>query len=330
MTDAAHPLETIDERPGERPPDLSVLMPLRNSERIVGDAVASVLQQRDCIAEIVISDDQSTDDTLAAARRVVADWRGPHHVGVLRTTRRLAVDHVGALASVATARLLVQAHGDDISLPGRMARLMAIHRDSEPSLITSLAKTMTDAGIIDDSMSAGWSEGLLPLVSFAVQNPRGMLAGARYAIDRRVFEHFPRLDSSYLRSGHDALQAFRAWLLSGVWLCAEPLILRSSGPDQWSRRLWDDRRQASRDFGYSLRRLGVMRAMLRDLAHAREHGMAAADRVERAQHLVTQGIWVVAQKLLDARDELHDRGLVAMWVEEDALERANREPRPPE
>src|SRR5439155_18474810 len=47
-------LEPTEDRPGEGTPELSVLMPLYNSARIAGDAVASVLRQEGCIAEILI------------------------------------------------------------------------------------------------------------------------------------------------------------------------------------------------------------------------------------------------------------------------------------
>jgi glycosyltransferase involved in cell wall biosynthesis len=300
-------------------------MPLRNSESVVAAAIASVLEQRDCVAEILISDDQSTDGTLAAARDAVASWRGPHHVRVLRATRRLAIDHIGALAALATSRLLVQAHGDDIALPGRLARLLAIHRRDAPALITSLCRSASGTGIVSDTAPKGWIEGFVPLISFVAWNPRGIMAGSRYALDRRVFEDFPRLDSSYLRIGHDALQAFRAWLVAGVWFCPDHLILRSGRPGQWSSRLWDERWMASRHFGFALHRLGVMRAMLTDLAHAREHKTVAADRIARAQELVTEGIGQMVEKLIDARDELSGLGLAPMWVAEETLQQINQD-----
>ena len=93
-------LEPIEERPGEGTPELSVLMPLYNSARIAGDAVASVLRQEGCIAEILISDDQSSDGTLAAAREALAGWRGPHRIRLFRSRRRLAHRRSHELAAV--------------------------------------------------------------------------------------------------------------------------------------------------------------------------------------------------------------------------------------
>ncbi len=51
-------------------------MPVYNTESLVGTAVASVLGQQNCVADILISDDQSPDGTLAAVRRTVEAWRG--------------------------------------------------------------------------------------------------------------------------------------------------------------------------------------------------------------------------------------------------------------
>jgi len=315
-------LEPIATWAGERPPDLTVLMPVRDSAPLVEAAVASVLAQEGCVAEILISDDQSSDGTLEAVRRTVAAWSGAHHVRLLRTTRRLAIDHLGALVAIAAAPLLVQAHGDDVSLPGRLARLLAIHRAHGPLLITSRVQWRRRSGLHEEPMLPGWEEGWLPFERFAAHNP-GFMAGARYAIDRRVFDCFPRLDSAYLPIGHDDLQSFRAALLGGVWFCAEPLLVCTRHSRQWSMRLWDLRRPASRAFGFRLHRLGVLRAMLRDLAHAAEHGIVPAGRIEAMRTVLMAGVEQSLTALLDARDELHRQGLSPLWIEEQVLARSN-------
>ena len=47
-------------------PEVSVIIPTRNRRALVCEAVASVLAQRDCVAEVIVVDDGSTDDTGAA------------------------------------------------------------------------------------------------------------------------------------------------------------------------------------------------------------------------------------------------------------------------
>ena len=316
-------LEPIEERPGEGAPEVSVLMPLYNSAGIAGEAVASVLRQQGCIAEILISDDQSSDDTLAAARDALATWRGPHRVRVFRSRRRLIIDHIGALVAIATRPLLVQAHGDDVSRKDRLAKLLAIHRESGASLITSLASKPVGERLVHEPLPEDWSAGPVRLISVVVSNPNAILAGARYAVDRRVYDLFPRLDSDYLPIGHDSLLAIRASLLGGVWFCAEHLILRPERRRQWSNRLWDNRTWETGRFGYCLHRMGVLRAAFRDLVHVKKEQTVPAEKIQSAAQLLTQVSQTVMNEMLDARDILHRRGLAPMWVRDDTIEKAN-------
>ena len=316
-------LEPIEERPGEGTPEVSVLMPVYNSARITGEAVASVLRQQDCIADILISDDQSSDDTLAAARAALAAWRGPHRVRVFRSRRRLVIDHIGALVAIATGPLLVQAHGDDLSRQDRLARLLAIHRETGASLITSLASKPVAGGLEHEALPENWPAGPVPLIRVVVSNPNAILAGARYAVDRRLYDLFPRLDSDYLTIGHNSLLAIRASLLGGVWLCPEPLILRPERRRQWSNRLWDNRTWETGRFGYCLHRMGVLRAAFRDLVHVRDQQTVPAEKIQSAAQLLTKASQTVVNEMLDARDRLQRRGLAPMWVKEDTIEKAN-------
>jgi glycosyltransferase involved in cell wall biosynthesis len=318
-------LEPIEERPGEGVPEVSVLMPLYSSARIAGDAVASVLRQEGCIADILISDDQSPDGTLAAARQALAGWRGPHRVRLFRSRRRLIIDHIGALVAIATGNLLVQAHGDDISRRGRLARLLALHRESGASLITSLASKPVGERLQDEPLPENWPAGRVPQLRVVASNPNGILSGARYAVDRRVYDLFPRLDSDYLPIGHDSLLAIRASVLGGVWLCGEHLILRPERRRQWSNRLWDNRTWETGRFGYCLHRMGVLRAAHRDLAHVSKHKTVPADKIQAASKILTRASAIVVNELLDARDKLQRRGMAPMWVAEDVIEKGNIE-----
>ena len=318
-------LEPIAERPGEGAPEVSVLMPLYNSARIAGDAVTSVLRQEGCIAEILISDDRSSDGTLAAAREALAGWRGPHRIRLFRSRRRLIIDHIGTLVAIATGNLLVQAHGDDISRRGRLARLLAIRRESGASLITSLASKPLAAGFEDESLPENWPAGPVPLIRVVASNPNGVLAGARYAIDRRVYDLFPRLDSGYLPIGHDSLLAIRASLLGGVWLSADHLIVRPPRRRQWSNRLWDNRTWETGRFGYCLHRMGVLRAAHRDLAHVGKQQTVPAERIRSATAILTRVSAIVVNEMLDARDKLQRRGMAPLWVTDDVIEKANLE-----
>ncbi|BBK40640.1 hypothetical protein STVA_06600 [Allostella vacuolata] len=318
-------LEPLVQRPGDRPAELSVLMPVRNTETMVGAAVASVLGQQDCVAEILISDDQSSDRTLEVVCRTLDAWRGPHHVRVLRTTRRLKIDHLGALVAAASGRLLVQAHGDDVSYPRRLAELRDIHHRTGASLVSSRVVWKTDKEQFEETMPPDVAEGWIPLRKLVERNP-GMLAGARYALDRRIYELFPPLDSSYLAIGHDALQPFRAALLGGAWFDPRPLLQCGRHAGQWTHRLWDIHLPAAGRFGIRLHRLGVMRAMIRDLEYAARNDLLPPERIADVRTLVLTAIGGVLDAMLMQREELCRAGYEPAWLTEEELARINREP----
>ena len=52
---------------GSDQPEISIVVPIYNCEKFVVDAVTSVLNQEGVVAEILISDDASTDNTFIVA-----------------------------------------------------------------------------------------------------------------------------------------------------------------------------------------------------------------------------------------------------------------------
>lgn len=312
-------LEPILERQGARAPDVGIVMPIRNSQSRIGVAVRSVLAQGDCVADILISDDQSTDDTLGGARRAIEEWRGPHRVRLFRTARRLAIDHLPTLVGASEQRFVVQAHGDDEQLPARAATQRDVHRRSGASLVSCVAFQIRGQTVRREVLPEGISEGLLPASRLAGGTPIHMLSGSRLALDRRLYDAFPRLDSQYLAIGHDMLKSWRALLLDGIWVGAAPLLAVHWHDGQWSNRLWDTRRPESTVFASMLHRLAMLRALRRDIAHVEANGTVPAERIAEIRRL-SQNVWHQAvERLLDAREALHRQGLEPAWTDVDEL-----------
>ncbi|MCX7646471.1 MAG: glycosyltransferase family 2 protein [Rhodobacteraceae bacterium] len=101
---------------------VAVIIAARDAEATVGDAVASALAEPE-VAEVVVIDDASGDDTAGAARRAAGrDGR----LAVHRAARNLgpaAARNLGIARS--SAPLVAVLDADDLLLPGRFAPLLA-------------------------------------------------------------------------------------------------------------------------------------------------------------------------------------------------------------
>jgi glycosyltransferase involved in cell wall biosynthesis len=106
----------------------TILVIAYEMQAMIGDAVRSALAQT-VPCEIIVSDDCSPDGgaTLAAARKAVEGYAGPHRVTVRSTPRNLGLcPHLTELASLATGDVLVCIGGDDVAYPQRTAKLLEV------------------------------------------------------------------------------------------------------------------------------------------------------------------------------------------------------------
>jgi len=108
-------------------PEVSVLLPCRDVETTIDQAIGSVLDERAITLQVIAIDDGSRDGTGAR----LAAWaaRDPR-VHVVRT------EGVGIARALATAldaarapEWIARMDGDDVSLPGRLARQIAALRE---------------------------------------------------------------------------------------------------------------------------------------------------------------------------------------------------------
>ena len=72
--------------------------------------------------EIIVSDDSSGDGTLAAVQTALQGYAGPHRVIVRGTPRNLGLcPHLQELVAIASAPVVFNSAGDDVSMPDRVA-----------------------------------------------------------------------------------------------------------------------------------------------------------------------------------------------------------------
>jgi glycosyltransferase involved in cell wall biosynthesis len=131
------------------PLTVSVALCTHNGELYVAEQVASILGQSLAPAEIVLSDDASTDGTVAAVRRVVDGFAASNGsapmLRVIENATALGVAGNFAQAIAATSGDLVAlSDQDDVWHPERLERLAAAF-DREPGL----ALVHSDARLVD-------------------------------------------------------------------------------------------------------------------------------------------------------------------------------------
>ncbi|HCH65840.1 MAG TPA: hypothetical protein DFR83_23765 [Deltaproteobacteria bacterium] len=206
-------------------PRVSLLMPTYRAQHYVGAALQSALAQTWPNLEVVLCDDASDDDTWREVQRVVADYRGPHTLTVHRQERNLGPYGNGFdTLRRSTGEVVAFAYGDDISVPRRIERLMAVRAQTgakvvssaylmgpDPSGAPALVKVDRPAGIVpvDELLTTSWNETML---------------GASYLMDREIWSFFGIFDDTLLARGGDHVIPLRGALLGGFAYVPEPLL----------------------------------------------------------------------------------------------------------
>ena len=126
---------------------ISVLMPVRNGEAYLAEAVESVLAQTHRELELLVVDDGSDDETPS----ILASCRDPR----LQVVRQEPAGLVPALRrALAEARgdVLARMDADDVSLPERLERqLRALGADERLAVVGCAIETIDDTGRVTGS-----------------------------------------------------------------------------------------------------------------------------------------------------------------------------------
>lgn len=144
--------------------------------------------------EIIVSDDSSGDDTLARVRQHLDGYAGPHRVIVRGTPDNLGLcPHMQGLAELASAPILFNSAGDDVSKPERVAKtLLEFAAHPQAQIVGSRTDDIDAQGRL---IEAG-VRGLPRVVDQHWLIRRGKLAtilGATMALRRDLFLRFPPL-----------------------------------------------------------------------------------------------------------------------------------------
>jgi glycosyltransferase involved in cell wall biosynthesis len=218
----------VDLVSGTETPLVTVLFPTFNQEAWVGESLASVLGQVGVPCHIMICDDASTDKTFEIVYRMAVTYAAEpaplHTVTLRRNSVTLVRQNIHMMSRSARCDIVIQAHGDDISLPHRMATIEMAYRDPAVLFVTS------DMALIDESGAA--MENLEPAPGRAeiycdtVLGRPYWLIGAVESWRRSFLNQWPALDQDYAPASHDRIIPLRAALQGGAICLTEKLVIR--------------------------------------------------------------------------------------------------------
>lgn len=214
---------------------VSVAMCTRDGERFIEDQIRSILGQSVRPSQIVISDDASSDETVALVTTTIATWRVDHpeaalDVVRLHNPRALGVAENFARAIAAcTGELVALSDQDDVWSPHRLERMVGVF-ESRPELIL----LHTDAKLIDaegrtigpslfDSLGVGTAtrRAIHSGRAFEVLMKRNIVTGATTVFRRRVAHLAAPFPPDWI---HDEWLAIVASIAGEVDLLEEALV----------------------------------------------------------------------------------------------------------
>lgn len=316
------PLDTfVEVATASDAPRLSILVPLYEQAAFVRQALESVLAQRGVVAEILISDDASTDASFATACEVLREHlaRGTaHRILLRRGSRRLWRDHLALLVDTAGCDIVMQAHGDDISHPDRAAMICFVMASApEIAMVASEAQTIDahgralDPALPIDPQRIAIEHMTLP----AIIEGHPCLIGFSQAWRRSAMRPFARLETAYTPVAHDRTLALRAALVGEVRLIRAQLVQRRDHPMSGTQLSIFEPDTDGR-FGCALIRLSSLRAMHRDATAAHALGLIDSATHDRILEQIGGLRRSASEAMLDAYHQLCLAGRVPVWLHE--------------
>lgn len=127
-------------------PLVSILMPARNSEQFIAEAVQSVLAQTYSNWELIIIDDASTDRTWEIAQKLVA---ADSRIRLLRNAERVNIgESMNRLLAAAKGRIIARMDSDDIMLPERLEKQVAfLEEHPEVGIVGGYLRDISESGL---------------------------------------------------------------------------------------------------------------------------------------------------------------------------------------
>lgn len=194
-----------------------------NQQDTVGEAIAGALAQDYPNLEIVISDDASTDDTVAVVEDCLRGYSGLHRVLVHRNSCNLGIGgNISEAVRRSSGELIFITAGDDVSVPERVSTVVNfwLKHEKQPDLIACYLYDMDDRGQIHGVRQIANLDKYRSLEDWTRQPPH--VIGAAQAWTRRLFDRFDGIPRGVV--GEDMVMAFRAIALGAARTLPLPLV----------------------------------------------------------------------------------------------------------
>lgn len=197
-------------------PLASLIVLFYKQEQFVRDTVLGALSQTYQNLEIILSDDNSPDNTFSAIEQAVKDYQGPHKIILNRNEKNIGlVPHVNkAVFELSHGQYIFLNGGDDVSLPERVK--IGVRAFEENSGIDAV----TFSSVIIDKNGNEKGKILAPKEDISIidegylRNVNFMAGAGALSIRRSLFDIFGRLNNDC--QTEDSVLRFRALLTGGI------------------------------------------------------------------------------------------------------------------
>jgi len=212
----------------DKNPLVSIVAVSYNHAEHIEDAIKSLLSQDYSPLEIIISDDNSTDNSYEIAEKLVAAYRSPHKIVLNKNLKNLGIGgNVSAALQLTAGDLLISADCDDISVPNRVSKLVSLWKSKsiKPYLITSDAWDTTLAGEDLQIKKCSNLEDIHSLEDWIRNKP--LFFGCTNMYTRDLINKFGLISKEC--GATDQIMVLRAILLGGALSFHEPLVHHRQG-----------------------------------------------------------------------------------------------------
>ncbi len=209
-----------------------------NHEKYIREALEGAFCQSYSPLEILISDDNSTDQTYEVIHEMVAFYRGPHKVIVNQNRTNLGIGgQVNRMFELASGEILIFAAGDDISVASRTQCVVDCFQSNNLAMaVLSAHSIMDECGKLikqhHGKLGRFFREITRPIIC---ASGGGYGLGAAYSYRKQVGfwpEPFP-----VTLMNEDRLLPLRAVLLGNIEYIPKPLVQYRQSENGLSRRL---------------------------------------------------------------------------------------------